>query len=115
MAVMSGPSTRIEQLLDRCRTELAAHLAALRRVRTAELRLTASTRMLNELRNSQRAVAAIRDAAIIDLAERGRSYTQLAQLADLTRGRVAQVVQRSRLADTPAIGARPASSRASKR
>jgi hypothetical protein len=108
---MSGPATRIEQLLHQCRIELTSHVTAVARVRAAELRLTAATRMLEQLRSSQRAVAAIRDAAIVDLAEGGRSYAQLAELAELTRGRVAQVVQRSRLADIPAGGGRPGRSR----
>jgi hypothetical protein len=108
MAVMADPVQRIEQLLRRCRAELNAQLAALRRVRTAELRLTAATRILKELRSAQRAVAVIRDAALIELAESGRSYTQVAALAGLTRGRIAQVVRRSRLAGDSTDGQRPA-------
>jgi hypothetical protein len=73
--------------------DVRALVAALGRVRSPRSRLIAATALLESLRGAERMVLRVRDQAVCALAQAGTSYAQLGELAGLTRGRVAQIVQ----------------------
>lgn len=92
-----------EGLVGRLDVEVDAAVAGLRRLRSAQSRLVAATRVLSVLRAAQDAVVVVRDRAINELVSAGRTYAELGQLTGLTRGRVSQIVQdhAQRSKDTP--------------
>lgn len=57
-------------------------------------RLAGASALLAELRARELQVTRLRDAAVIELRERGLSYAEIARVAGTTRGRVAQIVRR---------------------
>lgn len=91
MLVMSG--TRIDGIVSRVATDVSSCLEGLRSVRSPRSRLIAATRVLELLRGAQQSVVKVRDRAIGDLVASGSTYAQLGEIAGLTRGRVAQIVQ----------------------
>ncbi|HVA60082.1 MAG TPA: hypothetical protein VNG13_06045 [Mycobacteriales bacterium] len=93
---MATASTRTDGSPRARQISLGRRLETLRAIRDPATKLAAATRLLDELRADERAVAAIRDAAILALASEGHSYAQIAQATRLTRGRIAQLVQRLR-------------------
>jgi hypothetical protein len=76
--------------------QLVDDLAELRRARSSERQVALATRILAEVREVELAVSRTRDAAMAALCGNGSSYGDVARLAGLTRGRVAQVVARTR-------------------
>src|SRR3954447_4203338 len=70
--------------------------AALKRIADPRRRVDAATRELERLRQEQEAVSRIRDEAVVKLHDRGETYQRIAEIAGLTRGRVAQVLRRAR-------------------
>lgn len=74
---------------------LVRQVRALGAVVDPERRLTMATVVLAELRALQDEVVATRDAAMRALITAGYSYQQVADIAGLSRGRVAQVVRAS--------------------
>ncbi|HET6817854.1 MAG TPA: sigma factor-like helix-turn-helix DNA-binding protein [Mycobacteriales bacterium] len=70
--------------------------AALSRVADARRRVSAATRELERLRLEQETVSRIRDDAVVELHEQGETYQSIAEVAGLTRGRVAQILRRAR-------------------
>lgn len=71
---------------------------SLRRLRDPRRQVALATELLEDLRVAELAVSQARDAAIVRLSEQGCSYQEIAAVAGLTRGRVAQVVRRARTA-----------------
>jgi len=65
-----------------------------RRISDPARRLTAATRLLEELRTAQEKVAVLRDSAVRELVQRGASYQNVAVIAGVSRGRVAQIMRR---------------------
>lgn len=72
--------------------------AALSRIADPRRRVSAATRELEQLRQQQEEVSRIRDGAVIELHDRGETYQAIAEIAGLTRGRVAQILRRARSA-----------------
>jgi hypothetical protein len=58
--------------------------------------LVQATARLDQLRQWQSEVLVLRDAAMVELHQRGLSYADIAQPARTTRGRVAQIVRAQR-------------------
>jgi DNA-directed RNA polymerase specialized sigma24 family protein len=78
--------------------DLSRRLRALCRIADPARQVTAATELLEDLRVAELTVSQVRDVAIVRLSESGRTYQEIAAVAGLTRGRVAQVVQRVRRA-----------------
>jgi DNA-directed RNA polymerase specialized sigma24 family protein len=70
--------------------------AALSRIANPRRRVSAATRELERLRQEQEAVSRVRDEAVVELHENGETYQSIAEVAGLTRGRVAQILRRTR-------------------
>ncbi|HET7312054.1 MAG TPA: sigma factor-like helix-turn-helix DNA-binding protein [Mycobacteriales bacterium] len=70
--------------------------AALSRIADARRRVSAATLELERIRHDQEEVSRIRDDAVIELHDRGETYQAIAEMAGLTRGRVAQILRRAR-------------------
>lgn len=68
--------------------------AALRAERDPAARAAQATRALTALTVLAAEVSAIRDSALRELRKAGASYAQIADVAGVTRGRVAQVLRR---------------------
>lgn len=64
-------------------------------------RLVQAAAALEQLRQRQLSVSRVRDAAMAQLHHQGLSYTEIAQVAGTTRGRVAQIVRRHRAETAP--------------
>jgi DNA-directed RNA polymerase specialized sigma24 family protein len=77
---------------------VAMNRAALSRIVDARRRVSAATQELERLRVDQEDVSRLRDEAVIQLHEQGLTYQAIAQVAGLTRGRVAQILRRARSA-----------------
>ena len=75
---------------------IAMDRAALKRIADPRRRVDAATRALERLRQDQEEVSRIRDEAVVELHDRGETYQRIAELAGLTRGRVAQILRRAR-------------------
>lgn len=58
-------------------------------------RAALATQALTALALLESEVSAVRDSALRELRQTGASYAQIADLAGLTRGRVAQVLRRT--------------------
>jgi DNA-directed RNA polymerase specialized sigma24 family protein len=78
--------------------DLSRRLRALCGIADPARQVTAATGLLEDLRVAELTVSQVRDVAIVRLSESGRTYQEIAAVAGLTRGRVAQVVQRVRRA-----------------
>lgn len=76
--------------------EPGEQLRALRATRDPRQRVALATELLEDLRVVELRVSELRDAAIVRLHDLGASYQEIATVAGLTRGRVAQVIQRCR-------------------
>jgi DNA-directed RNA polymerase specialized sigma24 family protein len=70
--------------------------AALAKISDARRRVRAATEELERLRADQEQVSRIRDEAVIELHDQGETYQTIADVAGLTRGRVAQILRRAR-------------------
>jgi DNA-directed RNA polymerase specialized sigma24 family protein len=70
--------------------------AALARIADPRRRVSAATRELERLRVDQEEISRIRDDAVVELHDRGETYQDIAEVAGLTRGRVAQILRRAR-------------------
>ena len=70
--------------------------AALTRIADPRRRVSAATRALAQLRQDQEEVSRIRDETVVELHEQGETYQRIAEVAGLTRGRVAQILRRAR-------------------
>ena len=70
--------------------------SALSRIADPRRRVSAATRELERLRQDQEQVSRIRDDAVVELHEQGETYQAIAEVAGLTRGRVAQILRRAR-------------------
>jgi DNA-directed RNA polymerase specialized sigma24 family protein len=70
--------------------------AALSRIADARRRVSAATRELERLRKDQEEVSRVRDEAVVELHDEGETYQRIAEIAGLTRGRVAQILRRAR-------------------
>ncbi|HET7531309.1 MAG TPA: sigma factor-like helix-turn-helix DNA-binding protein [Mycobacteriales bacterium] len=70
--------------------------APLARIVDPRRRVSVATRELERLRRTQEDVSRIRDEAVIELHDRGETYQHIAEIAGLTRGRVAQILRRAR-------------------
>jgi len=70
--------------------------ASLRRIDDPSRRVEAATRELERLRGVQEEVSRVRDDAVVELHDRGETYQRIAEIAGLTRGRVAQILRRAR-------------------
>lgn len=75
-------------------TSLPVDLDALRAEPDPATRAALATRALTAVTVLASDVSAIRDSALRELRETGASYAQIADVAGLTRGRVAQVLRR---------------------
>ena len=82
-------------------TGLDRRLREVCRVGDARRQVTRATELLEDLRVAELAVSQVRDAAIIRLHQEGLTYQEIAGAAGLTRGRVAQVIQRARRLHEP--------------
>ena len=65
------------------------------RIRDPRQQLDATLEALDRLRVEQARVRRLRDEAIVRLCDRGMTYQAIASAAGLTRGRVAQIMQRA--------------------
>lgn len=72
------------------------HRAALSKIADARRRVSAATRELERLRQDQEEVSRVRDEAVVELHDGGETYQHIAEIAGLTRGRVAQILRRAR-------------------
>jgi DNA-directed RNA polymerase specialized sigma24 family protein len=72
--------------------------AALKRIADPRRRVGVATRALERLRQDQEEVSRIRDEAVVELHDQGETYQRIAEIAGLTRGRVAQILRRARRA-----------------
>ena len=70
--------------------------AALSRIADARRRVSAATRELERLRQDQEEISRVRDDAVVELHDQGETYQTIAEVAGLTRGRVAQILRRAR-------------------
>ena len=70
--------------------------AALAKIADPRRRVRAATRELERIRGDQETVSRIRDEAVVELHEQGETYQRIAEIAGITRGRVAQILQRAR-------------------
>jgi DNA-directed RNA polymerase specialized sigma24 family protein len=70
--------------------------SALRRLADPRRRVSVATGELERLRTEQEEFSRIRDDAVVELHERGETYQRIAEIAGLTRGRVAQILRRAR-------------------
>jgi len=70
--------------------------ASLRRIDDPSRRVEAATRELERLRGVQEEISRVRDDAVVELHDRGETYQRIAEVAGLTRGRVAQILRRAR-------------------
>jgi len=70
--------------------------ASLQRIGDPSSRVEAATRELERLRQVQEEVSQVRDEAVVELHDRGATYQRIAEIAGLTRGRVAQILRRAR-------------------
>ncbi len=70
--------------------------SAIARIADPRKRVGAATRELERLRMDQREVSRLRDDAVVELHERGETHQRIADVAGLTRGRVAQILRRAR-------------------
>jgi DNA-directed RNA polymerase specialized sigma24 family protein len=70
--------------------------AAESRIADAHSRVSAATRELEQLRQRQEEVSRVRDEAVVQLHDEGETYQRIAEIAGLTRGRVAQILRRAR-------------------
>jgi DNA-directed RNA polymerase specialized sigma24 family protein len=76
--------------------ELQERLSRLARTDDSAVVAVLSTELLETLRSLQQSVSKARDEAVLDLHRKGMTLHDIARLAGLTRGRVFQIVQRSR-------------------
>jgi DNA-directed RNA polymerase specialized sigma24 family protein len=66
------------------------------RIADARSRVSAATRELEQLRQRQEELSRVRDEAVVQLHDEGETYQRIAEIAGLTRGRVAQILRRAR-------------------
>lgn len=83
--------------------------AALSKISDARRRVSAATLELERLRRDQEEVSRIRDEAVVELHEQGETYQRIAEVAGLTRGRVAQILRRARAAENSSVRPAPTS------
>ena len=93
--VRGEPTAGITDALRELARRIDAHLAALRRIRSPQVRLEAAVASLECLRSKERSATEIRDTTIAALVRDGASYGQVAERCGLTRGRVSQLVHRA--------------------
>lgn len=84
--------------------ELQVRLQRLSRATDPAVAAPLATELLEELRELQAAVSALRDDAVLALHAGGMSLHDVGRIARLTRGRVFQIVQRGRRGADPAGG-----------
>ena len=70
--------------------------APVSRIADARSRVSAATRELEHLRQQQEEISRVRDEAVVELHDEGETYQRIAEIAGLTRGRVAQILRRAR-------------------